>query len=127
MQTVIGRLTADAKISELKDGRKVVNFSLASNRRFKPKGASEVKKITTFYNGSYWISTGIAEIMKKGSLLEVGGFIDMNTWSNMQGEAKGTLTIHASYIELHGKAKTGDPVNQEIQPVTAEAKDDLPF
>ncbi|MCH5597994.1 single-stranded DNA-binding protein [Niabella ginsengisoli] len=65
MQTIIGRLTANATIKELKDGRKVVTFTIAQNDRFKVKGSDEVQQLTNFYNCSYWISTGIASHLKK--------------------------------------------------------------
>jgi single-strand DNA-binding protein len=124
MQTVIGRLTADAKVSTLKDGREVVNFSLAHNERYKPKGSDKAEQITTYYNGSYWISTGIAPLLKKGTLVEVGGRIGLNVWNNREGETKASLTLHANYIQLHGKAKTDSPSEAKLEP---EQKDDLPF
>jgi len=34
---IIGRLTSDAKVNELKDGRKVVNFNIAMNESYKSK------------------------------------------------------------------------------------------
>ncbi len=48
MQTVVGRITSDAKINETKNGRKVVNFILLENYRYKAKGTDEVKKGTKF-------------------------------------------------------------------------------
>jgi len=96
MQTVIGRLTADAKVSELRTDVESSISTVAENARFKSKGSNEVKKITTYYNGAYWISTTIAEHMKKGTLVEVSGRIGINAWKNMEGEAKASLTIHAT-------------------------------
>ena len=62
MQTVIGRITSDAKINETKDGRKVVNFTIAENYRYKVKGTDEVKQAANFYNCSYWLNTILASI-----------------------------------------------------------------
>ena len=35
---IIGRITRDAVVKQLKDDRKVVNFSIVINDYFKPKG-----------------------------------------------------------------------------------------
>jgi hypothetical protein len=62
---LVGRLTADAKVSTLKNERKVVNFSIAINDSYKPKGSEMLTKITTFVNCSYWINPAIAEHLTK--------------------------------------------------------------
>ncbi|MEO5996386.1 MAG: single-stranded DNA-binding protein [Chitinophagaceae bacterium] len=69
---IIGRLTRDAVVNQLKDEREVVNFSIAVNDFYKPKG-SDGKQFTTFYNCSYWINSKLANYLKKGCLVEVSG------------------------------------------------------
>ena len=54
---LVGRITKDALINQLKDERKVVNFSIAVNDYYKPKNSEEGVKITTYLNCSYWISS----------------------------------------------------------------------
>jgi single-strand DNA-binding protein len=130
MEILIGRVTADAKINTLKEEKKVVNFSIAINHSYKPKGSSEAKQFTTYVNCSYWISAGIAEYLKKGTLVELCGNISVSAWNNMKGEAKGSLNFHVTNIKLHGSAKketenTATSANAEPQGVTAS--DDLPF
>ncbi|WP_018613159.1 single-stranded DNA-binding protein [Segetibacter koreensis] len=56
---ITARITKDAVVSKLKDEREVVNFTVAINDYYKPKNSSEGKKITTFVNCSYWISSNI--------------------------------------------------------------------
>ena len=73
---IVGRLTTDAKVNETKNGIRVVNFSLAVNDRFKT-GSGEIKEQVTFFNCSYWMSSGIAEHLLKGSLVEVSGRVCM--------------------------------------------------
>ena len=75
---LVGRLTGDAKVSTVKDDRKVVNFSIAINDSYKAKGSEKVTKITTFINCSYWRNFGIAEYLTKGALVEVFGRISAN-------------------------------------------------
>lgn len=45
-----GRITTDAKTSVVKGGKEVVNFSIALNDRYKPKGSTESKEFTTYIN-----------------------------------------------------------------------------
>ena len=124
---LVGRLTADAKVSTLKDERKVVNFSIAINDSYKPKGGELVTKITTFVNCSYWINPAIAEHLTKSTLVELSGRIGVNAWTNAEGEAKGSLTFHVNSIKLHGK---GNAASKESAPAASEIKEpmeDLPF
>lgn len=145
MEILIGRVVGDAKVSTLKDERKVVNFSIAINDSYKQKGTVQVKKVVTYVNCSYWISEGIAEYLTKGTLAEVCGRISVNAYTALDGEAKASLNFHVSSIKLHGRTaskegETGENRNtyhatgkhnrrNSVVPaenITAPA-DDLPF
>ncbi|MBN8878032.1 MAG: single-stranded DNA-binding protein [Sphingobacteriales bacterium] len=126
-----GRITADAKLSTIKDGRQVVNFSVAVNDSYKPKGSEVAVKVATFFNCSYWINPGIAQYLTKGTLVECFGRISVNAWTNAEGEAKTSLNFHVNSIKLHGKGNTaGNAATKEPTPEAAaitEPIDDLPF
>ncbi|HMR82565.1 MAG TPA: single-stranded DNA-binding protein [Niabella sp.] len=127
MQTIFGRLTADATTVTLEDGRKVVNFTIAQNDRFKVKGAKEVKQVTNFYNCAYWMGTGIAAVLKKGTLIEAAGRVGVNAWKGADGNAKARLTLHVQHIQLHGKAKTAAATTTSDAPAPGTEEDNLPF
>lgn len=121
---LIGRLTKDAVVAQLKDERKVVNFTLAVNDYYKPKNTEKGVTFTTYVNCAYWISTSIASLLKKGNLIEITGRLTINAYKDMQGEAKGSLNCHVDSIKVHQQMKAGETkveVKQEV-PVT-----DLPF
>jgi len=103
---LIGRLTANAMVNEIKDGRKVINFSVAINDGYKPKGTDTFKKITTYVNCSYWLSTSLAEFLTKGTVVELYGRISANAWTNMEGKSKASLNFHVTSIKLHGRPKS---------------------
>lgn len=129
MQMLIGRLTQNAKVSALKDGRKVTNFSLAINDSYKPKGSSEVKKIVTYIDCAYWLTDKVAPYLLKGSVIEVLGRIGVRAYTNLQNEAKGVLTCHVQDIKIHGN---GNRINtatadKEATALPEEKTDDLPF
>ncbi|MES2331346.1 MAG: single-stranded DNA-binding protein [Bacteroidota bacterium] len=128
---IIARLTADAVVKKLKDERQVVNFSVAINDSYKPKGSDQVTKVVTYVDCSYWASPTIAQYLTKGTLVELHGRIGVNAYLNMQGEAKASLRFHVNFIKLHGGNKaTAKPVETSA-PVIAgellEPLDDLPF
>ena len=126
---LVGRLTADATVSTLKDERQVVNFTIAINDSYKPKCSAQVVKSTNYVNCSYWINPGIASYLTKGLLVELSGRIGVNAYKDMKDEAKASLTFHVSSIKLHGSPKTGESsATKKEEPATAEVPaDDLPF
>ena len=128
---IIGRITADATVSETKAGKKVVNFSIAIYDTYKTKGSTEVQKIVTYVNCSYWINPGVAAYLTKGTLVECYGRIGANAWTNKDGEVKASLTFHVSTIKLHGRSNGGNATPAPVVPITtvptAEVVDDLPF
>jgi single-strand DNA-binding protein len=139
MEILTGRITRDAEVSTLKDERKVVNFSIAINDSYRPKGAGELKKVVTYVNCSYWISAGIAPYLTKGTLVELCGRLSVNAYTSLSGEAKASLNFHVSNIKLLGRASGNeDPGRQtgmgnrkramaaDAEYITAPA-DDLPF
>ena len=122
---LIGRLTKDAVVAQLKDERKVVNFTLAVNDYYKPKGSDKGVTITTYVNCGYWISTAIATLLKKSNLIEVSGRLTINAYKDMQGEAKGSLNCHVDAIKIHQQMKA-NAAKAEVKEVEL-AQEDLPF
>lgn len=123
---ITGRLTRDAQKATLKDGREVVNFSIAINDRFKSKSNDEVKNVVTYVACSYWINVGVTSYLKKGSVVELFGRIGVNTWKNNEGEAKGGLTMHVQQLKIFNVTRKED--EQQDSPVSSkEATEDLPF
>lgn len=120
---LIGRLTKDAVVAQLKDERKVVNFSLAVNDYYKPKNSDKGVTMTTYVNCSYWISTNIAALLKKGSLVEITGRLTINAYTGMQGEARGSLNCHVDSIKIHQQVKADITKTEAKQQLV----DDLPF
>jgi single-strand DNA-binding protein len=124
---VIGRITKDAVVNTLKDERQVVNFSIAVNDYYRPKGATEATKFTTFFNCSYWISSKIAERLKKGTLVEVNGRIFVTAYTDLDGNAKASLNCHANSIKIHSYGKELEVIGTPAETPTEDKKEDLPF
>src|SRR5665213_318948 len=126
---LVGRITKDAVVSQLKDERKVVNFSIAVNDYYKPKDSAEGVRITAYVNCSYWISTKIAERLTKGSLIEITGRIYVNAFIGSDGEAKASLNCHVNNIKIHsfGKQEMVHVEETNSKTTKEEVADDLPF
>ncbi len=121
---IIGRVTRDAEVRNLKDGRQVVAFSIAINDYYKTKNG-EKKEETTYINCSYWINPKAAERVKKGSIVSLFGRIGLNAYKGMDGEFHANLTFHVNAIRVVAQHKKGPTL--EIESVATGTKDDLPF
>jgi single-strand DNA-binding protein len=121
--TIVGRLTKDAVVAQLKDEREVVNFSVALNDFYKPKNGEAVK-VTTFINCSYWMNSKIAERLKKGSLIELSGRIYVTAYTDLNGNAKASLNCHVNNVKIHQWAKETEVIGTATN---KEEKEDLPF
>lgn len=124
---VIGRITKDAVVNTLKDERQVINFSIAVNDYYRPKGATEATKFTTYVNCSYWISSKIAELLKKATLVEISGRIFVTTYTDSNGTAKASLNCHVNSIKIHSYGREVEIVGTPADISTEDKKDDLPF
>ncbi len=131
---LVGRLTADAIVKELPDGRKVVQFSIAINNSYKSKESQEVKQQTIFVNCSYWQAIGVAPYLTKGRQVELFGTIGVNAYTNGAGEARANLTFHVNNVKLGDRPKangTSEPADESEALLTKAATqitaEDLPF
>ena len=125
MNTIIGRITRDAVVKNLKDDRQVVEFSVAVNDFYKKKGAEKGTTVTNYYNCSFWLNAKSAERLKKGTLVQLFGRLTVNAYTNLQGNAKASLNFHVNSFTIHQMPKT-ETVNPKPAEIT-EPVDDLPF
>ncbi|MBS1532550.1 MAG: single-stranded DNA-binding protein [Bacteroidetes bacterium] len=133
MQQFTGRLTADAVVKTLDSGKEVVSFSIAENQTYKRKGDNDPQQFTTYFNCSYWTSTGIAQVLRKGAVVQINGRVSARAYMTNTGDATASLNLHANRIEVlsyaQEKAGTSKP---KAKPEGAGKKnnneaDDLPF
>lgn len=96
---ITGRVTADATVRKAGE-REVVNFSIAVNDRYKPKGSSEYKEVTAYINCSYWLSVKSAQFIKKGAVVQVSGRIGMHVYINSEGNPIGSIDFHVNSVAI---------------------------
>jgi single-strand DNA-binding protein len=129
---IIARLTKNAEVRTTAQKKEVVNFSVAVNDSYKNKQGEKVEQ-TTYFDCAYWIGTGVAKSLTKGSLVELSGRVSARAWTNKNGEAQAGLNFHVSQIKFHGGNKKTEAlqaaakVNNTQLITEAETVDDLPF
>jgi single-strand DNA-binding protein len=124
---LVGRITKDAIVNTLIDERDVVNFSVAINDYYKPKGTAERIKLTTYVNCSYWISSKVAERLKKSTLVEISGRIFVSAYTDLNSNAKASLNCHVNTIKIHSWGKEGQDIGTPATTPGEDKKEDLPF
>lgn len=117
MVQIFGRLTKDAEVKAIEEGKEVVNFTIAVNDWYKPKGATEGTELVEFIQCSFWLNTAIAQSLKKGVVVEVGGRLFATAY--MKGnEPKGQINMLAQHIKVHvfAKKEEGVATNDAVAP-----------
>ena len=126
-----GRLTSDAEVRTVKNDRKVTGFTVAVNKRWKDKNGEKHEK-TAFVDCAYWINSGVAEYLKKGTVVEITGWVEAQAWVNRDGDARGNLRCDVETLKLFGfQNGTGEekpkPRKKAEPKADAATDEDLPF
>ena len=128
---ITGRITKDATVHKVSNDKQVVNFSIAINDNYKPKGSTEYKEVVTYIDCSYWMGTGVAEWLKKGTLVQLFGRIGISVYTASDGRALGSLTFHINNLKIlvfAKKAQTAETSSSpKVKHSVKDEPDDLPF
>jgi single-strand DNA-binding protein len=123
---IIGRVTKDAEVRTLSNSKQVVNFSVATNDSYRNKAGERIEQ-TTYFDCAYWISSKVANILTKGSLVELTGKISARAWTGIDGEAHAGLNFNTSQIKLHLGVKKSETAQTTTETNNSKKEDDLPF
>jgi single-strand DNA-binding protein len=127
---ISGRLTSNAVIADVTStDRKVVNFTVAVNDSYRPKGSTETKEYVTYFNCAYWIGTAVAKLLTKGSVVTVTGRLHYSAYMDKKDEPQASVRCHVNTIKILFSKKTDAvvvPLSVSANELT-EPLDDLPF
>lgn len=123
---IIGRVTKDAEVRTLSNEKQVVNFSVATNESYRNKAGERIEQ-TTYFDCAYWISPKVAQILTKGSLVELTGRVSARAWTGSDGEAHAGLNFDTSQIKLHGGGKKSETVQAPAGNKNNKTEEGLPF
>ena len=82
---LIGNLTRDPVIKSTTSDRKVVTFTLATNREWVANG--ERQSLAEFHNIAVWgrLADVCEKYLKKGKLVYIEGYLKTRSWDNPDG------------------------------------------
>ena len=110
-----GRLTRKPELKEFEGGKKVCEFSIATNQDWKDKVTGEKKSKPTYHNIKVWggmIDTCM-KYLDKGSEVLVEGRIDRSQSETGNGEKREYTFITAKYVNFAGSKKENSFQNVE--------------
>ena len=96
-----GRLTADPELKQTPSGVSVCTFSIAVNRRYNSKDASQQTQ-ADFFNITAWRATAefVSKYFRKGSSICVIGTLQNRTWTDQQGAKHYATDIVADEVNF---------------------------
>jgi len=128
---ITGRVTADAQVRNVSDSRAVVNFSVAINDSYKNRAGERIEQVT-YFDCAYWLSPKVAQLLTKGSVVELTGRVSARAWTGKDGEARAGLDFNASSIKLYGGGRKADvelavPIADRAVLEAKPLEEDIPF
>lgn len=121
--TLGGRITKDAVIEKTKEGLTYCRISIAVNRSRKEKDSEGYEDKAIFVDfapiyGNY--AEVMVKYLKKGTYITVEGYLDMDTWTDSEGNKHQKLKVVPKqgyinpWIERKPKSKFEEIPKQEI-------------
>jgi single-strand DNA-binding protein len=101
---IVGNLTRDPDLRATTTGVPVINFRIASNRRFK-NNSGEWKEDVCYVGVVAWqkLAESCASKLKKGSAVYIEGELRSRTFDNDDGSRRNLLEIRAHHIQFLDK------------------------
>ncbi len=109
--TIIGNLGRDPELRYTPQGDAVCDFSVAVNDRKRDK-AGEWQDVTTWFKVTLWgkKAESASKYLTKGRKAYVEGRLQMEEWTDRDGNTRHTLAIQGSEVQfLDGRGDGGDP------------------
>ena len=104
---VIGNLGKDC-VTNLVNGKNVINFSVAHTEKFKDNQGNQKDK-TIWVECAYWTDrTAIAPYLKKGTQVYVDGTPELRTYQKSDGTQGASLSLRVSTVQLLGSRSTNE-------------------
>ena len=121
---LIGRLGQNPEVRTTKEGKSVVNFSLATDEKWNDRNGEKQSR-TEWHRITLWDKQAeiASQYLTKGSLVYVEGKIQTKDWVNKEGQKQTSHEIVASNFRMLGDTKKAETEAQESE-VTSE---DIPF
>ncbi len=106
--TIIGNLGRDPELRYTPQGDAVCDFSVAVNDRKRDK-AGEFQDVTTWFKVTFWRkqAENASKFLTKGRQVYVEGRLQVEEWTDRDGNNRQTLAIQGSELQFIGE-RSGD-------------------
>jgi single-strand DNA-binding protein len=123
---LIGNLTKDPELRYTHKGIPVINFRIASSRRFKDN-SGEWKEDVCYIGVVAWqkLAENCGEYLKKGSTVFIEGELQSRAWENDDGARRSAVEIHAQRIQFLDRRKTMIDAGEETAECVEKEEDFL--
>ena len=101
---LLGNLGRDPELRSTPKGNSVLNFPMATSRRWKDRETEEVHDETDWHRIVVWGRQAevLSEYLEKGSQVHVEGRLQTRSWSDNDGAKRYTTEVVASRIQMLG-------------------------
>ncbi len=121
---LIGRLTRDPELRIVGSTQKpVTNFTLAVNREFSKDNKADFFRVVVWGNQA----EPVAQYLKKGSQCAVVGSVQINEYTDKEGNKRQSVDIQANRVEFLSSGQKSKPVEDEATPFDMIDDEDVPF
>ena len=132
---LLGNLGRDPELRSTPKGNQVLNFPMATSRRWKDRETDEIHNETDWHRIVVWGRQAevLSEYLKKGSQVHVEGRLQTRSWTDNDGGRLYSTEIVASRIQMLGRSEDrrapepGDEPEVSASPTAPEGDDDIPF
>lgn len=130
---LMGRITRPLELKKTQNGKSVVQFSIAVDRKYQKQGE---ERITDFFNLVAWGSTAefITKWFDKGDMIAVTGEIQSRNYEDKNGNKHTAVEILVDTVSFCGSKTENTQKNNASQALLTpsnigvdEDLDDLPF
>lgn len=123
---IAGNLTKDPVFRQTTNGTPVVNFSIASNRRFRDKN-DEWKEDVCYVGIVAWnrLAESCRDKLRKGNAVLVDGELQSRTFKTEEGSNRTVVEIKARRIQFLNKRISGSEDKDEPSTFTDDNFDSL--
>lgn len=103
--TLIGRLTRDPDLRTTNTGKNVAEFSIAVNKRFKPRDSNEPD--ADFFRCKAWSQTAdyVSNYLTKGRLVVVDGRMESRKYVDKEGQNREIWEVTAENVSALDRPK----------------------
>lgn len=127
--TLFGRLGSDPESRFTPAGSQIVNFTLATSRRWKDKQTGEKKESTQWHNITLFGTTAkiAADYVKKGERLLVTGEIEYQSWEKDGQKHYKTVILGNNIVLIEGRGNESKPTAKQEKASVDFEDSDIPF